>query len=345
MRAVTAHHRNDQIETLVMRFFQGAGLAGSRGIPAEGGQILRPLLEVTRHELEAVARQRKLTWFEDPSNAESRYLRNRIRHELIPSLHEIFPGFEESLLRAREDAEDIWSALTRGQKGDGVRLLREAQEGDFSYEGWLRSSPWHQKEALYRLWSGHAKRNKRGMKLTGTLRIPHAQIREAREQLKRRSRDLRFETPWGIMSGDGERVKMGNILASPEEKGYVIHIEDQRPFSLSGDGDSLYSIEESLNDEATSSTKKKGVVTFYGYPPFTLRTELPGDAFPRKRGKAKPSAVLCDSLGRLVLRITWDLSHQRIICQSNPSLQPEGPRYQIREKRTYGQQRKPAQQR
>lgn len=180
MRAVTAHHRNDQIETLVMRFFQGAGLAGSRGIPAEGGQILRPLLEVTRHELEAVARQRKLTWFEDPSNAESRYLRNRIRHELIPSLHEIFPGFEESLLRAREDAEDIWSALTRGQKGDGVRLLREAQEGDFSYEGWLRSSPWHQKEALYRLWSGHAKRNKRGMKLTGTLRIPHAQIREAR---------------------------------------------------------------------------------------------------------------------------------------------------------------------
>lgn len=86
------HNLNDQAETLLMRLLRGAGLEGLSGIPpvrpADEARraYIRPLLECTRAQIEAFARERRLTWREDPSNRDLAILRNSIRHELIPCL-------------------------------------------------------------------------------------------------------------------------------------------------------------------------------------------------------------------------------------------------------------------
>lgn len=92
------HQANDQVETVLMRFLTGAGPEGLSGIPPVRGRFIRPLLEVGREEIQAYAREKALIWAEDASNRETIYLRNRIRHRLIPHLlREYQPRLEERL--------------------------------------------------------------------------------------------------------------------------------------------------------------------------------------------------------------------------------------------------------
>jgi tRNA(Ile)-lysidine synthase len=80
------HTRDDQAETVLFRFLRGSGLAGLAGIAPAGKGIIRPLLDVTRKEVEEFLRSRNIPWREDSSNADHRFARNRIRHELLPQL-------------------------------------------------------------------------------------------------------------------------------------------------------------------------------------------------------------------------------------------------------------------
>lgn len=92
------HQADDQVETVVMRFLTGAGPEGLAGIPPVRGRFIRPLLEVGREEIRAYAREKGLVWAEDASNRETIYLRNRIRHCLLPYLRrEYQPRLEERL--------------------------------------------------------------------------------------------------------------------------------------------------------------------------------------------------------------------------------------------------------
>lgn len=89
---LTAHQANDNLETMVMRFMQSTGLAGISGIPDRSGAVVRPLLPFGREEIASYAQSRGLSWREDSSNAKTDYLRNRIRHELLPLMHSFAPG-------------------------------------------------------------------------------------------------------------------------------------------------------------------------------------------------------------------------------------------------------------
>jgi tRNA(Ile)-lysidine synthase len=94
---VTAHTQEDHLETVVMRALRGAGARGLAGLLA-ASDIERPLLVFTRVELEAYARRRNVTWVDDPSNADLTYLRNRVRHDLLPALIRVQPDFREQVL-------------------------------------------------------------------------------------------------------------------------------------------------------------------------------------------------------------------------------------------------------
>lgn len=85
-RIALGHTADDQAETVLMRMRAGAGVRGLAGIPAVRGRIIRPLLEVRRSDLVAALREAGLSWVEDPSNRDPRFLRNRIRHALLPLL-------------------------------------------------------------------------------------------------------------------------------------------------------------------------------------------------------------------------------------------------------------------
>ena len=117
----TAHHRDDQLETLLFRLFRGAGFDGMRGVPAvrpldEALVLIRPLLAVGRAEILAYLAQLNQSYRVDSSNASPRYARNRIRNELAPLLESIFPGrWEAALLRLSElaaETETFFDAQT-----------------------------------------------------------------------------------------------------------------------------------------------------------------------------------------------------------------------------------------
>lgn len=99
---LTAHHKNDLAETMLLNMTRGTSINGLAGIPiAEKGRI-RPLLPFTKSELLGYAINHQVKWREDLSNASTNYRRNKIRHEIVPVLEEINPGFLKQMERLAE---------------------------------------------------------------------------------------------------------------------------------------------------------------------------------------------------------------------------------------------------
>lgn len=94
---LTAHHADDNNETLLMNFFRGTGLHGLTGIPVATGYTRRPLLSFTKEKLVAYAKENNLASVEDSSNQSSKYTRNFFRNELIPAISEVYPQVNENL--------------------------------------------------------------------------------------------------------------------------------------------------------------------------------------------------------------------------------------------------------
>ena len=96
-----AHHRDDQAETLLLHLLRGTGLTGLTGMRPDaevgGMRILRPLLACSREELRDYLRQKGASWREDASNADPRYLRNAVRHELLPVMERLASGAAERM--------------------------------------------------------------------------------------------------------------------------------------------------------------------------------------------------------------------------------------------------------
>jgi tRNA(Ile)-lysidine synthase len=94
----TAHHANDNIETLLINFFRGTGISGLHGIQAKQGKIIRPLLFAKRDAIISYAKETNLEWVEDTSNASDKYTRNFFRLQIIPAIKDVYPNVEENLL-------------------------------------------------------------------------------------------------------------------------------------------------------------------------------------------------------------------------------------------------------
>jgi tRNA(Ile)-lysidine synthase len=110
-RIATAHQADDQVETVLFRMARGTGLSGLAGIPARRDRIVRPLLPWRRAELVAYAERAGLRWREDPTNADPRYARNRVRHILLPAFEYVRPGAVRSLLRLAREATSAGALL------------------------------------------------------------------------------------------------------------------------------------------------------------------------------------------------------------------------------------------
>jgi tRNA(Ile)-lysidine synthase len=107
---LSAHHRNDQAETLLLNLMRGSGPAGMAGIglltPFAAGWLVRPLIDVPRDALEAYAAAQNLHWVDDPSNEDLRFDRNYLRHEVLPPLEQRWPGVIERLARSADLAAE-----------------------------------------------------------------------------------------------------------------------------------------------------------------------------------------------------------------------------------------------
>jgi tRNA(Ile)-lysidine synthase len=118
---VLAQHQDDQAETVLLQLLRGAGLPGLAAMPVirdpadgDGPRLLRPLLDATRAEIAAYARERRLEWIEDETNTDERRPRNRLRRRVMPLLRELNPGAAASLARSAAhaaEAEALMQAL------------------------------------------------------------------------------------------------------------------------------------------------------------------------------------------------------------------------------------------
>lgn len=104
---VTAHHADDNLETFLINLSRGTGLKGLSGIPAKTDMISRPLLPYSRVQLSEYAKENNIQWREDRSNAETKYLRNKIRHDIIPLLKETHPTFLHNFQTTQRNLQQI----------------------------------------------------------------------------------------------------------------------------------------------------------------------------------------------------------------------------------------------
>lgn len=167
---LTAHHADDNLETFLINLSRGTGLEGLTGIPAQNEKVIRPLLSFSRQQIEEYASVNKLKWREDSSNASDKYLRNKIRHHLVPLLKELNPNFISSFEKtqsflseaqelvddaaimvyqqvAREEGEDIYFDL--------VRLLQLPNYSSYLYQ-WLKEFGFTAWDDIYELVDGQS---------------------------------------------------------------------------------------------------------------------------------------------------------------------------------------------
>lgn len=133
---LTAQHRDDQAETLLFRLLRGAGVRGLSGMPSQRplgrGHLMRPLLDVSRAELEAYATAHQLSWIEDPSNQDRQFSRNYLRHQVFPVLTERWPQAVATMARSAAHLSEAQALLDELAQID---LAEATTVSDFDWLG------------------------------------------------------------------------------------------------------------------------------------------------------------------------------------------------------------------
>jgi len=162
---LTAHHLDDSLETFLINFTRGSGIEGLTGIPEQNDKIVRPLLVFSRKEIEAYAVENQISWRDDSSNASDKYLRNKLRHEVIPVLKELNPSllasFENTVLHLKQTqslADDavnhLYQTVVNEEEHHTVidlkKLLQHANYKAYLYQ-WLQPFGFSDWTAVYDL--------------------------------------------------------------------------------------------------------------------------------------------------------------------------------------------------
>jgi tRNA(Ile)-lysidine synthase len=133
---LTGQHRDDQAETLLFRLLRGAGVRGLSGMPAQRpvgqGTLIRPLLDISRAELEEYAQAHQLRWIEDPSNQDRQFSRNYLRHQVMPLLSARWPQAQASMARSAAHLREAQGLLDELAQID---LAQAATAHDYAWLG------------------------------------------------------------------------------------------------------------------------------------------------------------------------------------------------------------------
>lgn len=162
---LTAHHADDSLETFLINLSRGTGLEGLDGIPMQNNQVIRPFLAFSRSEILDYAISHEIQWREDSSNASDKYLRNKIRHDVVPVLKEINPDFLAAFQKTQtylqeatkmvEDAAIMVYQQVAKEEGDSIhfdlkQLLRLPNYKSYLYQ-WLNEFGFTSWEDIYDL--------------------------------------------------------------------------------------------------------------------------------------------------------------------------------------------------
>ena len=208
------HNLDDHVETLVMRFFQGAGLVGLRGIPRSRGPLLRPLRRITRNEIEAWLAERGLEYRLDSTNRDPSILRNAVRHRLLPVVAEVFPGCPGALERFSRTMQGV-SALVRQAAAERLHWRAEAHGWSIEREEFFRA-PY-----VLRLQSIHERIDRLGMRFR---RIPQRFFDVLEDSQRLGDRRVLLAGHGLALRRRGERLFLERHVVGEGKKGYFIRV-------------------------------------------------------------------------------------------------------------------------
>ena len=149
---LTAHHEDDQLETVLLQLFRGSGLAGLAAMPELArfgtGFLARPLLSCSRAHLETWARSQRLTWVEDDTNADEQLDRNYLRRRVLPLIRQRWPSVAGSVARSARHAAEAQRLLDAVARRD----MERAADGNSLAASALRTLPLERKRNALRFW-------------------------------------------------------------------------------------------------------------------------------------------------------------------------------------------------
>ena len=308
-----AHNRNDQLETILMRFLQGSSFDSAGGIKAQREKYMRPLLNINRCEIEAYLNSKKITWRTDKTNLQTEYLRNKIRHKLVPLLDSDFPGWQTALLKgaekAREDSELIKAAVEKVPvtKCAGVDAVFE-----IDFEAFMRESDAVKKRILLN-----------ACNLAGEAsRIPQAFLNDVLLAINH-NQDGKFVKSFGFIDVCKEKnaLFVKKHLQNNTDLVFFDIIEKtgeyEFPFGLL----KVYNIEDSVALSISDKARGKTSVAEGFEFPFCVRSLQTGDSIETSDGKEKKiNDILSDwhvsSEDRAMIPVVQILNEksQRIRC-------------------------------
>ena len=199
---LTAHHGDDQLETVLLQWLRGGGLSAVAGMrpvtPFAAGWLARPLLGFTRAELEAWARAQGLAWLEDPSNADPRFDRNYLRLEILPRLRARWPAAAVTVARVAEQAAEALDVAA----GMAAADLRVLVDGETLMLGPLERLPVARQRLALRAW----------LRMREVAVPPAATLEALRRDMLQADRDRMPVTRW---PGAVVRRYRGRLYASP----------------------------------------------------------------------------------------------------------------------------------
>lgn len=273
-----AHNQNDMCETLLMRFLQGSGTEGMGGIDRVRGKIIRPLLEISRSEIEAYLREKNQSWRTDATNSETKYLRNRIRNVLVPVLNENFSGWQKSVLSASKKAftdEDYFKKE--------VEVIRKQNKYENSSVKIDRTSFFDLHPALKRR-VFFASLNEAGF----GGRFPFKVFEEILSYGAKKSAEISFENVRIFLNPEKLEISLDDTK-NAGRKSKISCIETGFFFLFNSESDSAelegveIQVSECLEFKKAGGEKISVPVAF----PFAVRNPLPGDEIKTSDGKYK----------------------------------------------------------
>lgn len=131
---ITAHHLDDNLETFLINLTRGTGLEGLTGIPEINHNIVRPFLIFSRDEIETYAKENKIEWREDKSNASTKYVRNKIRHQIVPILKEINPNLLDSFQKTSEHLQESQQIIDESIADFKKKVVEESDNGNLKID-------------------------------------------------------------------------------------------------------------------------------------------------------------------------------------------------------------------
>ncbi len=262
----TGHTRDDQTETLIMRFFQGSGLEGLTGMKFCDPPLIRPMLGVSKSEAESYVQEMRWPYSKDSSNSSLHYMRNRIRHILVPAAREIFPGMVDSLeqfsVKMAAAAEEL-----EGIDTVAIQISADGNEAECRHDLFFGKSLYVRTRTIYNLYNSW---------FPGTVeRLPYRFVLNLCTSSVRKESHLYGEGHGIRMEKRGERLFWRRVVVQEIKKSYLYMV---KPGFISIDN----TIRVLIQTESTRGVKQNRDRSLYiwsadSFGPCIIRSRREGD--------------------------------------------------------------------